>query len=82
MLVSAAPLAKVSAWYTAHLPKGWSYNAKATHFTPPGWSMKRIGHEASLYLETVDKMHPVFGAAFFKTGPVKTEITIYFKPQG
>ena len=82
VLVSAAPPAKVSAWYKTHLPKSWSHNSKATHFTPPGWSMARIGHEASLYLEPVDKMHPVFGAAFFKTGPIKTAITIYYKPQG
>lgn len=81
VLVSSAPLAKVAAWYRAHLGKSWVYDPQVKHFTHPGWSIAHAMREPSVFLQPIDKMHQPFGAAFFVLGHPKTQISLRYKPK-
>jgi hypothetical protein len=80
-IVSTAPLSTVTAWYKSHLGKGWVYDPRIKHFAPPGWSFRTAARTQSVFFQPIDKTHQPMGAAFFKLGDAKTEITITYKPK-
>lgn len=80
-IVSTDPIPKVAAWYKTHLGKGWAYDPQIKHFAPPSWSIRTSGRTESVFFQPITKMRQPMGAAFFKLGDAKTEITITYKPK-